>query len=445
MKTFLNIIFLILLLTSLSAISQKTVIDKVVSVVGNHAILLSDIENQYYQTPQKENYEHIDLKCSILEELIYQNFLLHQAELDSVVVSDKEVESEMDRRLRYFISQIGSEKKLEEYFNKSMLEIKADLRKSLRKQILAERMQEKIVGKIKVTPTEVRNFYKSLPEDSIPIIEEQLEYQQIVIYPSVSEKDKLETKEKLESIRNRILKGENFSTLAVLYSEDPGSALKGGELGFFSRNDMVPEFSGAAFKLKEGEVSSIVETDFGFHIIQLIERRGEQINARHILLTVKSSFDEQIKAQKKLQEIQQKIIADSISFSKAASLYSMDKNTAFNEGLAINPYTNSTRIEKENIDPATLRQLDKLKEGQISSVFEFMDEKGKRAYKIVKLKARYPAHKANLTDDYNFLQQLTQEHLKQQAIKRWVEQKSKTTYFTIDEDFKRCEFSLIKL
>ncbi len=443
MKTLSSIIILISLFC-LSALSQRIIIDKVIAVVGNNAILLSDVENQYNQTPNKGNYENIDLKCSILEELIYQNFLLHQAELDSVTVSDKEVESELDRRLRYFISQLGSEKKLEEYFNKNILDIKADLRKSLRKQMIAERMQEKVVGKIKVTPSDVRIFFKSLPEDSIPIVEEHLEYQQIVIYPVVSDKDKLEAKEKLENIRNRIIKGESFNTLAVLYSEDPGSALKGGELGFFSRSDMVPEFSGAAFKLKEREVSPIVETDFGFHIIQLIEKRGELINARHILLTVKSSFEEQIKAQKKLQEIYQKIIADSISFSKAVTLYSMDKNTAYNEGLAINPYTNSTRIEKENIDPATLRQLEKLNEGQISPVFEFFDEKGKKGYKIVKLKAKYPAHKANLNNDYYFLQQLTQEHLRAQTIKKWVESKSKTTYFAIDEDFKRCEFNLIK-
>lgn len=424
--------------------AQKKIVDKVVAVVGNNAILLSDIENQYIQTPNKEKYENIDLKCSILEELIYQNFLLHQAEIDSVTVSDKEVESEMDRRLRYFINQIGSEKKLEEYFNKSILDIKADLRKSLRKQMLAERMQDKIVGKIKVTPSDVRNYFKSLPEDSIPIIEEQLEYQQIVIYPVMSEQNKLEAREKIEGIRNRIIKGESFATLAVLYSEDPGSALKGGELGFFSRNDMVPEFSATAFRLNEGEVSPIVETDFGYHIIQLIERRGEQINARHILITVKSSYEEQIKAQKRLQEIYQKIIGDSISFSRAATLFSMDKNTAYNEGLAVNPYTQSTRIEKDAIDPATLRQLEKLNVGQVSPVFEFMDEKGKRGYKIVRLKARYSEHKANLKDDYHYLQQLTQEHMKQQAIKRWVAQKSKTTYFTIDDDFKQCEFSLLK-
>ncbi len=352
-----TVITIILLSITLQSFSQKQVIDKVVAVVGNNAILLSDIENQYYQTPNKENYENIDLKCSILEELIYQNFLLHQAEIDSVTISDKEVESEMDRRLRYFINQAGSEKKLEDYFNKTMLEIKADLRKSLKKQMLAEKMQDKIVGNIKITPTDVRNFYKSLPPDSIPTIDEKLEYQQIVIYPVLSEKEKLEAKEKLENIRNRILKGESFATLAVLYSEDPGSALKGGELGFFSRQDMVPEFSGAAFKLKEGEVSPIIETDFGYHIIQLIERRGEQINARHILITVKSNYEEQMKAQQKLQQIYDKIVIDSISFSKAASLYSMDKNTAFNEGIAINPYTNSTRIEKEYIDPATLKQL----------------------------------------------------------------------------------------
>lgn len=427
-----------------SGIAQKPVVDKVVAVVGNNAILLSDIENQFHQTPDKSKYDGIDLRCNILEELVYQNFLLHQAEIDSVTVGEKEVESEMERRLRYFINQIGSEKKLEEYFNKSIIDIKADLRKSLRKQMLAEKMQDKITGNIKVTPTDVRNFYKTLPSDSIPTINEQVEYQQIIFYPLISEKEKIEAKEKLNGIRERILKGENFSTLAVLYSEDPGSALRGGELGFFSRADMVPEFSGAAFKLKEGEVSPIIETEYGFHIIQLIERRGEQINARHILITVKSNYEELLKAKNNAQAVYQKIISDSISFSKAAVHYSMDKNTSFNEGMAVNPATNTTRFDIEQIDPATARQIDKLKVGQVSQPFDFSNEQGKKGYKIIKLKARYKAHKANLSDDYNYLQQLTQEHKKQEAIKNWILKKMKTTYFTIDDDYKKCEFNLLK-
>jgi peptidyl-prolyl cis-trans isomerase SurA len=442
MKT---LILFILLFFIYQLYAQKPIIDKVIAVVGNNAILYSDVENQYIQMLNKEKYEGIDLKCSIFEELVYQNLLLHQAEMDSVTVSDKEVESEMDRRLRYFINQVGGEKKLESYFNKSIIEIKSDLRKSIRKQMIAERMQDKIVGKIKVTPTDVRNFYKSLPEDSIPVVDEQYEYQQIVIYPVVSEKDKLATKEKIEEIRKRILNGEDFTVLAVLYSEDPGTAMKGGELGFFSRNEMVPEFSAAAFKLKEGEVSPVVETDFGYHIIQLIERRGEQINARHILLTVKGSYEEQIKAQRKIEDIYKKILADSISFSKAVTLYSMDKATANNQGLAINPYTQTTKIEKNFIDPATLQQLEKLSVGQVSPVFEFYDEKGKKGYKIVKLKAKYSSHKANLKDDYYLLQQLAQEHIRQETIKKWVERKMKNTYITIDEDFKKCDFNLIKL
>lgn len=424
--------------------AQKPVIDKVVAVVGNNAILLSDIENQYHQTPDKSKYDGIDLKCNILEELIYQNLLLHQAEIDSITVGEKEIESEMERRLRYFINQIGSEKKLEEYFNKSIIDIKSDLRKSLRKQMLAEKMQDKIIGNIKVTPTDVRNFYKSLPPDSIPFINEQVEYQQIIFYPLISEKEKIEAKEKLNSIRERILKGESFATLAVLYSEDPGSALRGGELGFFTRNDMVPEFSGAAFKLKEGEVSPIIETEYGFHIIQLIERKGEQINARHILITVKSSYEELQKAKNFAQTIYQKILSDSITFSKAAIQYSMDKNTSFNEGIAVNPFNNTTRFDVEQLDPASARQIEKLKVGQISQPFDFSNEQGKKGYKIIKLKARYKAHKANLTDDYNYLQQLTQEHKKQEAIKNWILKKTKTTYFTIDDDFKKCEFNLLK-
>lgn len=424
--------------------AQKPVIDKVVAVVGNNAVLLSDIENQYHQTPDKSKYDGIDLKCNILEELIYQNFLIHQAEIDSITVGEKEIESEMERRLRYFINQVGSEKKLEEYFNKSIIDIKSDLRKSLRKQMVAEKMQDKITGNIKVTPTDVRNFYKSLPPDSIPFINEQVEYQQIVFYPLISEKEKIEAKEKLNSIRERILKGESFATLAVLYSEDPGSALRGGELGFFTRNDMVPEFSRAAFKLKEGEVSPIIETEYGFHIIQLIERKGEQINARHILITVKSNFEELQKAKNYAQTVYQKILSDSITFSKAAIQYSMDKNTSFNEGIAVNPFNNTTRFDIEQLDPASARQIEKLKVGQISQPFDFSNEQGKKGYKIIKLKARYKAHKANLSDDYNYLQQLTQEHKKQQAIKNWILKKTKTTYFTIDDDFKKCEFNLLK-
>ncbi|NSW44897.1 MAG: peptidylprolyl isomerase [Bacteroidales bacterium] len=439
-------IFIILfVLLSHLGYSQKPIIDKVIAVVGNNAILLSDLENQYHQMPDKSKYDHIDLKCNILEELIYQNFLLHQAEIDSVTVGDKEVESEMERRLRYFISQIGSEKKLEEYFNKSIIDIKADLRKSLRKQMLAEKMQEKITGKIKVTPTDVRNFYNSIPADSIPTIHEQVEYQQIVIYPTISEKEKIEAKEKLNHIRERILKGESFSTLAVLYSEDPGSALRGGELGFFTRSDMVPEFSGAAFKLKEGEVSPIIETEYGYHIIQLIERKGEQINARHILITIKSNFEELMKAKAKAQNIYQKIISDSITFSKAATIYSMDKNTAYNEGIAVNMMNNTTRFDIDQLDPATAKQIENLKSGQISQPFEFSNEQGKKGYKIIKLKARFKEHKANLKEDYNYIQQLTQEYKKQEAIKNWILNKMKSTYFTIDEEYKKCEFNLLKL
>lgn len=425
--------------------AQKPIIDKIVAIVGNNAILLSDIENQYYHIPDKSNYDNIDLKCNILEEMILQNFLIHQAEIDSVTIGDKEVEYEMGRRLRYFIKQIGSEKMLEEYFNKSIIDIKADLRKSLRKQMLAEKMNEKITENIKATPTDVRNFFKNIPTDSIPIIDEQVEYQQIVIMPTISEKDKMETKAKLNEIRERILKGESFATMAVLYSEDPGSALRGGELGFFTRSDMVPEFSAAAFKLKEGEISPIIETEYGFHIIQLIERRGEQINARHILLTIKSNYDEQIKAEKLIQNIYKKILNDSITFSEAAIKYSMDKNTAYNGGLAVNPISNTTRFEKDQLDMATAKQIEELKPGQISEPFEFIDEHGKKGYKIIKLKNRYPSHKANLNDDYNFIQELALEHMKQEALKKWLLNKMKTTYFTIDDDFKKCEFNLIKL
>ena len=420
--------------------SQDKIIDQVIAVVGDNYILKSEIENQFLQLESKTNFDGIDLKCNILEELLYQNLLLHQAAIDSLTVSDKEIDNQLDRRIRYFVSQVGSEKKLEEYFNKSILEIKTDLRESLKKQMLSEKMQDKLTGSLKVTPSEVRQYFKNIPKDSIPDINEQVEYEQIVIYPLITEKEKLAVKEKLNGFRERILKGDKFSTLAVLYSEDPGSAVKGGELGFVGRSDLVPEFAAVAFKLKDGEVSKIVETEYGFHIIQLIERLGEQINVRHILLTPKVDAVSAVKARSSLDSIARIIRLDSVSFKKAVELYSQDKDTKFNGGLAVNPYTNNSRFENDQLDKTTSYWLKKLKVGEISEPFEYTNEKSQKCYKIIRLKSKYPAHKANLSDDYQYIQDYSLNLKKQEIMKDWIEKEQKVTFINIDNSYRNCDF-----
>ncbi len=420
--------------------AQDKIIDQIIAVVGDNYILKSDIENQFLQLESKSDYQGVDLKCNILEELLYQNLLLHQAAIDSLTVSDKEIDSQLDRRIRYFVSQVGSEKKLEEYFKKSIIEIKSDLRESLKKQMLSEKMQDKLTGSLKVTPSEVKQCFKDMPKDSIPTINEQVEYEQIVIYPVISEKEKLAVKEKLNGFRERILKGDKFSTLAVLYSEDPGSAVKGGELGFVGRNDLVPEFAAVAFKLKDGEVSRIVETEYGYHIIQLIERLGEQINVRHILLVPKVDPISAVKARSQLDSIARIIRLDSITFKNAAEKFSQDKDTKFNGGLAVNPYTNNSRFDLEQLDATTSYWIKKLKTGEISSPFEYTNEKSQKCYKIIRLKARYPSHKANLKDDYQSIQDYAASLKKQQIMKDWIEKEQKITYIRIDNSYQNCNF-----
>ncbi|HRT00227.1 MAG TPA: peptidylprolyl isomerase, partial [Bacteroidales bacterium] len=280
--------------------SQSNVIDQIVAKVGNEIILKSDIENQYYQVLAQGYVEEEDLRCEVLEELLFQKLLYLQAKADSIQVTDREVESELDRRLSIFITQYGSEEKLEEYFGKSISEIKSDFRELIREQMMTQKVQQKLTSDIKVSPSDVRMFYESLPKDELPVIQGYYEFSEIVIVPKITKEEKEKTIEKLNNIRERIIQGESFATMAILYSEDPGSASKGGELGFVSRTDLVPEFSSVAFNLTStDDVSRVVETEYGFHIIQLIERKGNLMNFRHILITPKPDDKSIMEAEKK--------------------------------------------------------------------------------------------------------------------------------------------------
>ncbi|HBF88991.1 MAG TPA: peptidylprolyl isomerase [Bacteroidales bacterium] len=426
-----------------SAVAQENkVVDQIVAVVGGKVILLSEIENQHQQLKAQGYESASDMKCEILEDLLYQKLLINQAELDSIEVTHKEVEDALDSRFRYFISQIGSVEKLEEYFNKTIVEMKEDFRQDIKDQLLSQKMQSKITEEVKITPSEVRNFFKDIPQDSIPFINTEIELAHIMINPKISDEEKELVKERLKGFRDRIMNGDKFTTIAVLYSEDPGSSKNGGELGLVSRKDLVPEFAAVAFNLQENEVSRIVETQYGYHVIQLIEKRGEMVNVRHILLTPKVSIAEKLRVKQKLDSIASAIRNNSITFEEAAEKYSEDNDTKFSGGNMFNPYNGTSKFETNQLDPSTYYAINSLKINEISNTIEAKDLGGKSVYKIVKLKSKSIPHKANLTDDYQRIQDLAMENKKQDIINKWTLKQRASTYIQIDKSYINCNFRL---
>jgi peptidyl-prolyl cis-trans isomerase SurA len=420
---------------------QKQVIDQVAAVVGKNVILQSDIENQYiqYRLQRGISGSAETIRCRILEDLLFQKLLLNQAEIDSVEVTETQIDQEMERRLRYFISELGSQEKLEAYYNKSINEIKNELRRLVKDQMLVQEVQNGIMNNVEVTPSEIKSYYRNLPADSIPMINTEYEIAQIVKKPPISIDEKLIVKERLFDLRKRILNGERFSTLAVLYSEDPGSARKGGELGFYGRGELYPEFEAVAFNLKDGEISEIVETEAGFHIIQMIERRGEYVNVRHILLMAKVSPIALEKAKNELDTIAMQIRNGEISFEEAVEKYSDDAAKGKN-GLLLNPYTGSTLFEADDLDQQVSFVIDKLEVGELSDPVPMVTEDGKDAYRLLMLKRKTEPHKANLRDDYNRIQDWALQKKKQEAVDNWIREKSNSAYVRINDNFVNCPF-----
>jgi len=410
-----NIFTGLFLLISFQVFSQdEKVIDQVIAVVGDDPILLSEVETQAMQLKSQGYSGASDVNCEILEEMLFQKLLLKQANQDSLEVTSAEVENELDRRLNMFIRQLGSEQKLEEYYQKTIPEIKSDFRDMIREQMLTQQMQQKLTNDINITPAEVRQHFNSISEDSIPVVPATYKIKQIAIYPKVSEKEKQRCLDKINEIRDRILDGENFSTLAVLYSDDPGSAQKGGELGFVGRTDLVPEFA--------------------------IERKGNQVNVRHILISPKTGQEEQRKAKEKLRNIRTQIIADSISFENAAELYSEDENTKNSGGTVMNPETGETKLEASDLDPMIRSDVENLDEGEISNVIRTRDERGKTVFKLFKLDQKTEKHTANLKQDYQRYKDITMNKKKEKIIRKWIENQLKHTYINIDPSYQNCEF-----
>ncbi len=440
MKKQTNVFWGLLLVVNGVFAQNSKVVDKIVAVVGSNLILKSDVDNEYQQFISQGSPAGEETRCQVVEELLFQKLLINQAGLDSIEITEAQIEGELDQRLSYFIKQLGSEQKLEEYYGKSITRIKEDFRPDIRKLLLARTMQGKITADIKVTPAEVRAYFNSIPPDSLPFLNSEVEIGQIMRKPPIDEKEKTRVKEKLTELRNRIVNGEDFSTLAVLYSEDPGSARSGGELGLLNRNELVPEFAAEAFSLKGKEVSKIVESPFGFHIIQLIDRRGELINVRHILLSPKTSGSDLYKAQLLCDSVRKLILKDSLTFESAAFLYSDDGESKNNGGIIPNPQTGSSKFETSELDQSLFFTIDKLKVGEISEPVIMQTNDGKKAYRILYLKSRTEPHRANLKDDYQKVQNITLTLKQSEIINTWIENKLKTTFVKIDQEYKSCGF-----
>jgi peptidyl-prolyl cis-trans isomerase SurA len=441
MKLKISLILLALTLSPVITFPQKgKVIDQVIAVVAGHAILESDIENQYLQYKAEGNISDVtNMRCQILEGLLFQNLLLNQAEIDSVKVTDDQVDAELDRRIRKYIAQFGSQEKFEEFVKKPVIEFKEDFRDMVRDMKKIEQVQGTITKDTKITPSEVKAFFNKMPKDSLPLISSEVEIGQIIKNPPVSVDEKVRVKEKLIALRERILKGEDFTTMAVLYSEDPGSAKKGGELGFVGRGELYPEFEAVAFNLKKGEVSDVLETKAGFHIIQLIQRKGESINVRHILLVPKVSDEDLIEARRILDKVAAILKKDSLSFEKAAQLYSDDPSKT-SGGLLINLETGTGKFDMKDVDPAISFAIDKMKVGETSQPLLMKTDAGKQAYRLVYLKSRTSPHRANLKEDYDRIQKWALENKNAQLINKWIDDKIGKTYINILETYKTCPF-----
>lgn len=437
----LNIMAFILCLIGVKA--QDNIVDEVIAVVGADAILKSDVEEMFYRM-QAEGYDYEgDLKCKLLEDMLIQKLLLNQAILDSIEVSENSVMSQVEGRINFFISQIGSREKMEEYFNKNTFELKEYLRSVVREQMLTEQMKAQITEGITTTPAEVRYYYRNTNKDSIPTIPAEFEIQQIVLEPKVEQEEIDRIKGRLREFQTRANSGEDFSLMCILYSEDVNSARRGGELGFMGKGMLVPEFADVAFNLRDpSKVSRIVETEYGYHIIQLIERRGSRVNCRHLLMKPKISQDSREEAFMALDSIKQIINEETLGFDEAALYYSMDKDTRSNGGLLANPSTGSSKFEisDPNLPPDIAKVAQGMNEGDISDPFSYINQKGKEVVAVIKLKSKTTAHTANLKDDYQRLKEEFLMQKKEQKLTEWIKEKQLDTYISIDDKWKDCEF-----
>ena len=418
-------------------------IDEVIWVVGDEPILRSEVEEERLRAQYEGQRIDGDPYCVIPEQIALQKLFLHQAELDSVVVNESSVTHQVEMRMNYYLSQIGSKEKMEEYFRKTSSEIREELMTTVRNQMIIQQLQSRLTENIKPTPGEIRRFYQSLPPDSIPVIPAQVEVQILSFAPPVPREEKERTKARLRDYAERVNNGTaDFAMLARLYSEDTESAKQGGELGLLGRGQLVTPFADVAFNLTTpGKVSRIVETEYGYHIIQLIEKKGERINCRHILLRPHVTAEDKINALTKLDSVATLIRLDSLTFEKAVVLFSEDKNTAMNAGLMINPQTGAPQFEYQDLPPEIAKRVYNMQEGEMSEAFMMMDEaSNKELCVLVKIRKKSDTHRAQLPDDFQVIRGMLEQKLSNEFIHDWIIKKQKETYIQISDEWRGCDF-----
>ena len=419
----------------------QVLLDGIVVKVDNQIVLRSDVENIYAQEVARAEGKPLppDIKCKILQSLVLNKLMLARAEVDSVTVTDQQVNGEVDRRMAYFVQQIGSEKRLEEQYNKPIKTLKDDLRPQIKDQLTQQKMQETITGSVTVTPREVAQYFSKVPKDSLPYFSTEVEVGQIVIPAQVNEKAKQAAMAKLNDLRAQIQGGADLATLAKQNSEDPGSAKEGGYLGFFKRGELVPEYEAASMKLEPGQMSPIVQSQFGFHLIQFIERKGNTYSTRHILLKPETGAADAGASATKLVRLRRQILADSISFAKAAKDNSTDKNTSGNGGLLQNRQDGGSRVPLDKLDPAIFFTIDTMKVGHITPPLPYRTDDGKEAMRILWLKSNTPPHQANLQEDYQKIAAAALNEKRNKALDEWFIKNRGTVYLEVAAEYAQCK------
>lgn len=421
----------------------KNIVDEVAWVVGDQAIFRSDIEELYMQLRSEGEIVPGDPYCVLPERLAVEKLYLHQAKLDTVEVPDNRVYAMVDENLNFLVANFGSKEKVEEYYRKSYPQLREQLVETTRNHSIINEVQNSLTKDVKATPNEVRKYFDELPVDSIPYVPMQVEVQIISINPTIPRQEIDDVKARLRDFSERVNRGESdFSTLAIMYSEDPGSSMQGGELGFKGRAELVPEFSNVAFNLNDPKkVSRIVETEYGYHIIQLIEKRGDMVNVRHILLNPRVSSEELKAATTRLDSVRKEIVGGAFTFDEGARWVSQDKDTRYNRGIMMNKKDAGSLFEMQDLPPEIARLVEKMNPGDLSEAFVMRDPKtNKDIAAIVRLTNRIPGHRATLSEDYNLIKEMYEVHKKQAILKEWLEKKIKETYVRIEDGWKNCDF-----
>jgi peptidyl-prolyl cis-trans isomerase SurA len=433
-------LFVFFLALNPSVRAQET-LDKIVAVVGDKIILKSEIDNAMLEMSKDiPAGEEDQFRCDMMQQFLIQKVMIEQAERDSVIVSDDEIEGNLDNRIRYFVSQFGSEEKLEEMAGKSIYQLKDEYRLMFHDRLTSDRMQQTILANVKITPQEVKAFYDKIPVDSLPYFPSMLEVGQIVFKPNVNKEVEQYAITTLEDIRKDIISGKaSFDIMAGIHSQDPGSKDNGGDLGIIGRDDLVPEFAAAAFRLQNGEISPIVKTKFGFHIVQMVNRQGEKAKLRHILIKPLITSDMVKEVMGKADSVRANLIAGKLRFAEAVGKYTSDDQTKNTGGMFTDPQTNGSSISPDLLEPSVALLTNDMKAGEFSKPEEFVDQQsGDRLVRIVYLKNRTEPHRANLREDYSRIQMVALEQKKTDVLQKWINDKLSDFYIRIDDNYSSC-------